>query len=91
MVTSKEFVRVFDTLVKTYPGMNESIKIGLHMQRKDVVLLTELFERALASPELSTLISEDTKVTLRSTIDELLTKAKLKEFVSGLKEFLGSK
>jgi hypothetical protein len=67
------------------------MKVSVHMKRKDIVLLTELFERALASAELSSLISDETKEALRGTIEELLTKAKLKEFVFGLKEFLGTK
>jgi hypothetical protein len=91
MFAAKEFVRVFDTLVNRFPLMNESIKVSVHMKRKDIVLFTELFERALTSPELNSLISDETKQALKTTIDEILAKAELKEFVAGLKEFLGSK
>jgi len=91
MVAAKEFVRVFDTLVNRFPLMDEAVKVNIHLKRKDIVLLTELFERGLASAELNTLIGEDTRQSLRTAIDDLLSKAELKEFVAGLREFLAGK
>ena len=91
MVPAKEYVRVFDTVVNRFPLMNEAVKVSVHLKRKDIVLLAELFERGLASSDLKTLIGEDTEQALRGTIEDLLAKAKLKEFVAGLKEFLAAK
>ena len=91
MIAAKEFVRVYDTLVNRFPLMDETVKVSIHMKRKDIVLLTEVFERGLAGAELNALISEDTKQAMRTTIEDLLTKAELKEFVAGLKEFLNGK
>lgn len=88
MLAQKDFVRVYETLVKEFPWMDDTVKITMHMKRKDVLLLTEMAQRGLAIPELRALVNDETKDVLETVIAEMLAKGNLNEFMNGVQNLL---
>lgn len=50
MLAKSEIGRIYDTVL-SIPGMNETVKIAISIPRKNVLLLSKVIERGLASKE----------------------------------------
>jgi DUF438 domain-containing protein len=88
MLAQKDFVKVYETLVNRFPWMSDSVKLSIHMKRKDILLLTQMAERGLSSPDLNGLVNDETRQTLKTIVSEMLTKGDLNEFIDGLQDLL---
>jgi hypothetical protein len=67
---------VYDTLLSA-PGMNESVKVDLRVNRKQVLLLVQLIEKGLIQQGegLADLASPDDQDSIRLLVESLLEKA----------------
>ena len=68
MLSSKDVSMVYETLLSS-PGMNEPVKITLHVPRKNVLLLSKIIETGL-------LVKDDSQLSLfsmagKDAVDEL--------------------
>lgn len=81
-------MKVYETLVNRFPWMSDSVKLSIHMKRKDILLLTQMAERGLSSPDLNGLVNDETRQTLKTIVSEMLTKGDLNEFIDGLQDLL---
>ena len=88
MLEQKEFVKVFETFVVGLPWMCDPVKFSTHMRRKDVLLLNQMAEIGLASPELKGLLTGDIEKDVRAVLKDMMEKAQLNEFVEGLQGLL---
>jgi len=92
-MTTSEVAKVYDTLLCT-PGMNESVKIDVKINRKTVLLLNSVIERGLTAKDgdaqgLLELIPKETADELKSFSEECLSKAGLKELSEKIKGLHG--
>lgn len=88
MLSTKDVTVVYETLLSS-PGMNDSIKISLHIPRKNVLLLTKIIELGLSAKDgeqggLMQVVGNDIIGELNSLIGDLLQKAGLTEMYSKL-------
>ena len=85
----KEKLKVYEALL-SLPGMNESVKVGFSMSRRDVLLLSRVIEAGLNagaadSDSLISLVSDESKEGIKAVIGEILKRAELSEFNEKLK------
>ena len=89
MLSTKDIAIVYETLLIS-PGMNESVKLTIHLPRKNVLLLAKIIELGLANKDAAgeqTIVSiaaKETLAELNTLSDELLNKAGLQEMNSKL-------
>ena len=90
-MNANETARVIDTIL-SIPGMNEMVKIDVKISRQNVLLLSNIIERGLASIEadktgLLSVVSKETMEELKQLQEDYLNKAGLKELNEKLKSF----
>lgn len=79
-----DVAQVFDTIL-SIPGMNEAVRIDLKISRRNVLLLTQIFDRGMGGKdsekkaELLSSMSADTRTELEAVAQEFLIKAGLVE------------
>jgi hypothetical protein len=85
MLAKNEIARIYDTVL-SIPGMNETIKISINIPRKNVLLLSKVIERGLATKEdkeattnLLEIINAENVKELLVVAADLLSKAGLTE------------
>lgn len=89
MLSTKDIQMVWETLLSS-PGMNEQVKIGLNLSRKNVLLLTKVIELGLSNKEgngeqsIVGIAKKETLTELIALSEELLNKAGLQEMNSKL-------
>jgi len=88
-MTTSEVAKVYDTVL-SIPGMNESVKIDVKINRKTVLLLNSVIERGLNIKDgdekgLLELIPKETVDELKTFSEECLNKAGLKELSEKMK------
>ena len=89
MLSAKDIEIIWETLLSS-PGMNEPVKIGLNLSRKNVLLLSKVIELGLAIKEGNSdagivgIAKKETLAELGALSDELLNKAGLQEMNSKL-------
>jgi hypothetical protein len=93
MLAKSEVAKIYETLL-SIPGMNDAVKIPLHISRKNILLLCKVIERGLLIKEsddkamaLPDIISKDVLKELQALPDELLEKAGLTEMNKKLQSF----
>ena len=93
MLAKNEVTRIYETLL-SIPGMNDAVKIPLHISRKNVLLLCKVIERGLQVKEtdekvlaLPDIISKEILKELQELPNELLEKAGLTEMHKKLQSF----
>jgi hypothetical protein len=88
MLSTKDVAVVYETLLSS-PGMNDAVKISLHIPRKKVLLLTRIIELGLSAKDseqagLLQVAGKDALGELNGLTDDLLQKAGLTEMYSKL-------
>jgi hypothetical protein len=83
MLSTKDVTVVYETLLSS-PGMNDTVKISLHIPRKNVLLLTKIIELGLSAKDseqggLIQTAGKNTVEELNSLTADLLQKAGLTE------------
>lgn len=84
MLSTKDIAIVYETLLIS-PGMNEAVKLTLHLPRKNVLLLAKVIELGLANKEeageqtIVSIATQETLSELSALSEELLHKAGLQE------------
>lgn len=83
MLSTKDVTVVYETLL-TSPGMNDTVKISLHIPRKNVLLLAKIIELGLSAKDseqggLIQIAGKNTIEELNSLTGDLLQKAGLTE------------
>lgn len=83
MLSTKDVTVVYETLLSS-PGMNDTVKISLHIPRKNVLLLTKIIELGLSAKDgeqggLLQIAGKNTIEELNSLTGDLLQKAGLTE------------
>jgi hypothetical protein len=74
MLAKNEIARIYDTVL-SIPGMNETIKISLNIPRKNVLLLSKVIERGLATKEEKDASSNVLEMVAAENVKELLVLA----------------
>ena len=91
MITSKELLKVYETILKS-PGMSESVKFPVKISRRSVLLLCQLIDRGLAAEDTKGFIPADAVEELRALGDEFLSKGEFsEEFIASFKELTAIK
>ena len=91
MLNTNEVAKVYDTVL-SIPGMNETVKLSVHISRKNVLLLNRIIERGLHVKEgdkansLVEIFSKESLQELAAFSDDCLKKAGLVELSEKLKE-----
>lgn len=89
-MTTNDVAKVYDTIL-SIPGMNETVKIDLRISRKNVLLLTHIIEKGLASkndektPGLLSSVQPENLDDLKILADDCLQKAGLNDLFEKLK------
>lgn len=88
MLSTKDVTVVYETLLSS-PGMNDTVKISLHIPRKNVLLLSKIIELALSVKDneqnnLLQVAGQDVLSELNSLTGDLLQKAGLTEMYNKL-------
>ena len=83
MLSTKDVTVVYETLLSS-PGMNDTVKISLHIPRKNALLLTKIIELGLSAKDseqggLIQIAGKNTIEELNSLTGDLLQKAGLTE------------
>lgn len=84
MLSTKDITIVYETLLAS-PGMNEPVKIGLNLSRKNVLLLAKVIEMGLANKDTNGeqgivgVAGKEAMTDLAAVSSELLNKAGLQE------------
>jgi len=93
MIAKNDLARIYDTVL-SIPGMNENVKVNLQTSRKNILLLSKVFERGLNTKEgdektmsILDIVSPETLKELTVLSTELLNKAGLAEMNEKLKTF----
>ncbi|MFT3749079.1 MAG: hypothetical protein QM768_12210 [Agriterribacter sp.] len=81
MLSTKDVTVVYETLLSS-PGMNDTVKISLHIPRKNVLLLSKIIELGLSVKEneqnnLLQVAGQEAIAELNSLTGDLLQKAGL--------------
>ena len=89
MVTNNVLGTVYETLLCS-PGMNETVKIDVKMDRKTVLLLNSVIEAGISAngenQELLKLVPAENIAKLQAFGEECLTRAGLKELSDKMKQ-----
>ena len=92
MATNNVLGTVYETLLCS-PGMNESVKIDVKMDRKTVLLLKSIIDAGInpdsVSHELLKLVPAESVAKLQEFADDCLNKAGLKELSDKMKGLIG--
>ncbi|MBN8879826.1 MAG: hypothetical protein J0I32_19940 [Sphingobacteriales bacterium] len=92
MMNNTEMTKLYDTLL-CIPGMNENIKFNLQVNRKLVLLLSQIIEAGIAvQKEQGSVLSffpDDAGQELKELIADMLEKAGLNSLHEKLKGFNG--
>jgi len=88
MLSTKDVTVVYETLLSS-PGMNDTVKIPLHIPRRNVLLLTKIIELGLSVKDneqggLMQVVSKESITELNSLTSDLLQKAGLTEMYNKL-------
>ena len=88
MLSTKDVTVVYETLLSS-PGMNDIVKIPLHIPRRNVLLLTKIIELGLSVKDseqggLMQVVSKESITELNSLTSDLLQKAGLTEMYNKL-------
>lgn len=88
MLSTKDVTVVYETLLSS-PGMNDTVKISLHIPRKNVLLLSKLIELGLSVKDneqnnLLQVAGQDVLSELNNLTGDLLQKAGLTEMYNKL-------
>lgn len=88
MLSTKDVTVVYETLLSS-PGMNDTVKISLHIPRKNVLLLTRIIELGLSAKEneqggLMQIVGKESITELNELTGDLLQKAGLTEMYNKL-------
>ena len=88
MLSSKDVTVVYETLLSS-PGMNDSVKISLHIPRRNILLLTKIIELGLSVKEseqgvIMQVVGKETIADINGLTGDLLQKAGLTEVYSKL-------
>ena len=93
MMQKNDVARIYDTVL-SIPGMNEKVKVGLQITRKNLLLLNKLIEKGLngkdaddKSMNILEIIDVDSVQELKGVARELLDKAGLTEVNEKLQAF----
>jgi len=84
MLSTKDVAIIYETLLSS-PGMNDTVKLSLTIQRKSILLLTKVIEAGLGVKEengqggLLAAINNEVKEELKAVVSDLLKKAGLTE------------
>lgn len=90
-MNTSEVAKVYDTIL-SIPGMNENVKLNVHISRRNVLLLNRIIERGLTikdndkSGSLMDIFSKESLQELTAFSDECLKKAGLVDLNEKLKE-----
>lgn len=89
MATTSVLGKVYETILCS-PGMNETVRIDIKLDRKTILLLNSVIERGLSVKESSKddiigLVSEECVGELKAFSDECLKKAGLGELSEKIK------
>lgn len=92
MLSTKDMGIVYETLLLS-PGMSDTVKIGLSLSRKNVLLLAKVIELGLTNSEggeqtIVTIGGKETITELNQIPAELLNKAGLQEMNGMLMKLL---
>lgn len=74
MLAKNEIARIYDTVL-SIPGMNETVKIAINIPRKNVLLLSKVIERGLATKEEKDASSNVLEMVAADNVKELLVLA----------------
>lgn len=89
MLSEKEVALLYETLLSA-PGMNDVVKLGLRIHRKNVLLLVKVIERGLQTKQGEALegllqaAGEGSQEALQQISSELLQKAGLSDMSNKL-------
>jgi hypothetical protein len=89
-MTNSQVEKMYDTIL-SIPGMNEAVKIDLRLDRKSVLLLSQIVERGLAAGTdvsefgLIETVPKESIEALQQQIQECLQKSGLAELSEKLK------
>ena len=88
MLSTKDVAVVYETLLSS-PGMSDTVKITLHIPRKNVLLLTRIIELGLSAKDseqagLLQVAGKDALSELNGLTGDLLQKAGLTEMYTKL-------
>lgn len=88
MLSTKDVTVVYETLLSS-PGMNDTVKISLHIPRKNVLLLTRIIELGLSAKDneqsgLMQIVAKESISELKDLTGDLLQKAGLTEVYNKL-------
>ena len=85
MLQKNDMARIYETVL-SIPGMNEKIKIGLQVTRKNLLLLNKVIERGMNTKDtddkqggILDIIPQESLQELKEIAAELLNKAGLSE------------
>ena len=84
MLSTKDVAIIYETLLSS-PGMNDTVKLSLTIQRKSILLLTKVIEAGLGVKDengqggLLAAIDNEVKEELKAVASDLLKKAGLTE------------
>ena len=83
MLSAKDVTVIYQTLLSS-PGMNDSVKIGLHIPRKNILLLAKIIEMGLtmkdeAQTSVLNAVNREWISDLTGIVQEMLQKAGLTE------------
>jgi deoxyadenosine/deoxycytidine kinase len=90
-MNANEVAKVYDTIL-SIPGMNETVKLNVHISRRNVLLLNRIIERGLNVKEndkansLTDVFSKESLQELSAFSEECLKKAGLVDLNEKLKE-----
>ena len=90
-MNTNEVAKVYDTVL-SIPGMNEMVKLNVHISRRNVLLLNRIIERGLTAKDsdksgnLMDVFSKESLHELAMFSDECLKKAGLVDLNEKLKE-----
>jgi hypoxanthine-guanine phosphoribosyltransferase len=88
---NKEFLKFYDA-VCCIPWMQEPVKVGVKISRRDVLILSQVIEHGLAKEELKGMIPAEAADGLRAMIVDLLSKTEVPEaFIRSFGELLKGK
>ncbi len=82
MLAKTDLAKIYETIL-SIPGMNDSIKVGIQIPRKNVWLLSKVIERGLTAKDtddkssLLEMLNKETMVALMEVAGQLIEKAGL--------------
>ena len=92
MFSKQDLSKLYDALLAT-PGMQETVKMDLRLQRKNVLLLSKIIQRGLKreatdkEEDILLLYTKENSEEIEKLVEELLLKAGLKDLYEKLGAF----